>query len=196
MMHASSTNQKQKLSLLKSRRTATSAPRPLEMLPRTHRKRLGILVAGLIAGLGFPALAFAVQQSLDQPGPAQNSQSASTHINVNTSPSPTTGEDFLSPDDGSGANTRDASSSNPADSEPAATVIINGEQVPLVNGSITKQIPASGAGNVDVDVTVDHSSSGSANSSSNSSTEIHIDSSTSSSTDHETNIDIRGSPRR
>lgn len=191
-MHASSTNQKQKLSLLKSRRSASRAPRPLEKLSRIQRRRLGILTVGIIAGLGFPALAYAAQQNLLHPGPTPQAQSASTHINIDTSSSPTQGEDFLSPDD----QTVDKSQASPADDEPAATVVINGENVPLVNGSVSKQVPTSNDGNVDVQVMVDNSSTSSSVSSSSTSTEINIDSSSSTSAGNETSIDIRGSPRR
>jgi len=180
-MATSARHQRQKLNLLKFRRSALGTPRPIVRLPESPLKSIGIVSLGVIVGFGVPTVVASQQHSPSK----TSSQENSSNVTIETTTSSSTGEVFSSSDE------PQAKASEPG----SATVKINGEAVPLENGSVTRTYTDSFSGNVDVSVTIDHSSHSSSSTSSSTSTNISIDSSSASS-DGSSQYPTRGSPRR
>ena len=183
-MEASSNHQKQKLPLLKRRRLARSIVRQFIPLPQSPLKRIGIVSASILTGVGVPAaLVFAAQQPNPETQKTQSTGSSTVTIHSTTS-SQAEGASSLQ---GFDANASDSTQSPNANTQ----VVINGESVPLTDGTVSQEITNNSGTHVDINVTIDHSTTSS--SSSSTTTDISIDSSSSSSSDDQ---NPRGSPRR
>ena len=191
-MNSSSSDQRQKLIPTKFRRPAASALRPFIYLAQNRKKRLGLLGLGILTGIGLPALALAGGQQPDEQPPsaaASRQHTSSTRVQINTQSSLDSGEDFSLDAPAESSNETTQSSAQDA---PAASVTINGEDVPLVDGSVTRQT-TDGSGNiVDIQIDVENAQTSSLDSDSSSSTDVSIESS---STTDESSRPIRGSPR-
>lgn len=186
MMDTSSRRQKQKLTLLKPRHLARSIVRQFIPLPASPLKRLGLVSAGLLTGVGLPALVFASQQHGSTTQKVQTTGSSTVTIHSTAS---SRAEGAASVQGQSLLGTPEAKTS----SGPVVdtNVVINGETVPLGNdGTVTEHITNEDGSHVDINVTIDHTTTSS--SSSNNTTDISIDSSSSTSSQNIT----RGSPRR
>ena len=92
-METSSKRQKQKLTLAESHRIARRTLSQFAFLSNSPLKRVSILSVGVVAGLGLPALVVASQQHATQHNPSsQQTSSASTQVNIDTTSSPDSGE--------------------------------------------------------------------------------------------------------
>lgn len=183
MMDTSSRHQKQKLTLLKPRRLALSIVGQFIPLPESPLKRIGLVGAGILTGVSLPAFVFASQQQV--PTHKVETTGSSTVTIQSTASSHAEGATSFQ---NQPLQTDDPKAQNQSTTD--ATVVINGEQVPLTEGTVSEQIVNEDGSRVDINVTIDHTTS--SNSSSNT-TDIYIDSS--SSTTNEQNT-TRGSPRR
>jgi hypothetical protein len=197
-MRASSRNQKQTLILLNSRRSALNAPRHLSWhMSRRLSRKLSLLGLGITVGVGLPVLVYASQQPAindrsQHPSPIQSSD----QTDITTSP-PLLSEGGISLEvssDAQGASPPSDSVSKPE--VPKAHVTINGEAVPLTNGSISKTLQDNSGNVVDIQVQVDSNSTSQSVSSSDGSVHISVESSSSSTGSATTDDPIRGSPRR
>lgn len=177
-MAASANHQKQKLTLLKPRRLARSIVRQFIPLPQAPLKRLGFVGISVLTGVGVPALVFASHQ---QATPEKTQSTGSSTVTIQSTASSRTEE----------AASFSSSPDAQPHSSPDVTVVINGETVPIPEGSVSEQVMNSDGSQLDVSITVDQTASSS--SSTRNSTNIDIDSS-SSSTDGQD--PVRGSPRR
>lgn len=188
-METSSRHQKQKLTLTESHRLARNTFRQLPFLSKSPLKRFSLIGAGVVAGLGIPVLAIASQHTPSSDSKA-SSQAQSTDIHINSSTSSDTEEVFSTVEVDSEPAADSAAPNQAAESNSDVQVMINGEPVPLVDGSVSQTIISNGnSSQVDVNVSVD----GSSTSSSSNKTDISIETSSSSTEDTNT---TRGSPRR
>jgi len=180
MMAASSSHQKQKLTLLKPRRLARSIVGQFIPLPESPLKRLGLVSIGMLTGVGVPALVFASQQQT-APEKAQSTSSSTVHVQSTAS----------SDQEGAVSQSETSlSSSASSDATTDTSVVVNGQTIPVPEGSSHTHVVNQDESQLDINIIVDRTTTGT---SSNNSTSIIIDSS--SSTDSGQNP-VRGSPRR
>lgn len=179
-MATSADHQKQKLPLLKSRRLARSIVRQFIPLPESPLKRLGLVSIGVLTGVGVPALVFASQQ---QASPEKVQPASSSTVTIQNTASSDHEEAVSSSETNS-------SSAASTDAVTDTNVVINGETIPIPDGSVSKQVISQDGSQLDVDITVDHTTTGT---SSNNTTSITIDSYSSTTSGQDS---VRGSPRR
>lgn len=183
-MQSSSRHQQQTHILSKLRRPAPGTERQSVRPTRMPKKRLTIITLGMVAGLGVPTLVFASQQHFTTNSSTEVSRpEKSTPLETSS----TTEEVFSS-----SAIEMQIETTPETSGGTVGQATINGETIPLTNGSVTTRHIDGDSNSVDVDISVNNGDT-STSISSSSSTEIHIESNSSS--DDETN-NTRGSPRR
>lgn len=192
MMGTSSKHQKQKLTL-----TETSPLARYTNFKRTHRakksKRATVLGLGILGAVTLPALVYASSNPQLNPFSKSNaSQSTSIKIESNTSSQPE--EVFsISEETTEQPGSETAPSDSNGDAMPNVDVTVNGQSIPVTEGTTSRVIENDDGSTVEVDVSA-HSSTSDSSESSRSSTRVRTHSSTSSSTSLDSTITTRGSP--
>lgn len=168
----------------KSRRYAHRTVRHPFHFIGTPKRRLIIVSLSIVASLGLPALVLATQQySKGDSSPTVTSPDQPTPLVTSS-----TNEEVFS----SSVVDVQVLSSPKSSSEIVGQATVNGEVIPLMNGSSTTRLIEGDSNSVEVDVSVKNGDS-STSVSSSSSTEVNVESHSSSNSD--TN-QTRGSPRR
>ncbi len=124
-MRSSPEDQRQKLNLLKPRRPASLASRPIARISSSPLRKLGIFVAAFLSGLGLTAIASALQHQMPTQPEKKQTNSATIKSHQSTVNTPKNTESYVQ---------------------------INDEIIPLENGVISRSYTTPSGAHVDLNV--------------------------------------------
>lgn len=191
MMETSSKHQKQKLTLTETSPLARHTDFKLPHRAKKSKRATTVLGIGILGAVTLPALVYAsFGQQLNPFTKSNASQSTSIKIENSASSSPDEAfsiseETTDQPDDST------PSPDNLSDTAPNVDVTVNGQSIPVTEGTTSRTIENDDGSTVEVDVS-SHNSTSDSSESSRSSTRVRTHSSTSSSTSFDSTITTRG----